>query len=436
MAAMTLVLIEAAAWLGLCWMDGGWASRRALRDPQAAPEAAAGEEGGDVEGTAEGTDKQIEDALKAHARWQYRSVLHPFLGMVLDPDHPANTKAPAYNPEAAQYGLPFTTEPLFMEPSEDKVIVGIFGGSVASIFGTAGRRALTRQLASYPRFEGKQIAIISLGVGGYKQPQQLMELNYLLSLGSHFDIVINLDGFNEVALSNAELRPQMIFPHYPRNWRQMTEGLGQELRLAIGRLAYLRERQAGLAEAFRREPWRWSWTAELVYRLRDGKLNREIEAAEQALLAAPESAGEGYQLHGPARRYKNDAAFYRDIAEVWERSSLQMARLCEGLGIEYYHFLQPNQYVEGSKPLTEQERREAFREDQPYRPGVVQGYPVLQEMGAELVRQGVSYHDATGVFADVDKTLYFDTCCHFNIAGNRYLARLVADVIGPAPAAR
>ena len=36
---------------------------------------------------------------------------------------------------------------------------------------------------------------------GYKQPQQALVLAYFLSIGQPFDLVINIDGLNEVALS-------------------------------------------------------------------------------------------------------------------------------------------------------------------------------------------------------------------------------------------
>ena len=151
-------------------------------------------------------------------------------------------------------------------------------------------------------------------------------------------------------------------------------------------------------------------------------------------MEAPKSSDQRYQLRGPPREYKDDAVLYRDVAEVWARSSLQMARLCAGLGIEYFHFLQPNQYVEGSKPLTEEELRKAINPSQPYRSGVEEGYPELQRLGAELARNGVAFHDATGVFAEVQQSVYFDDCCHFNIVGNRVLARFVARAIGAAAA--
>lgn len=54
-----------------------------------------------------------------------------------------------------------------------------------------------------------------------------------------------------------------------------------------------------------------------------------------------------------------------------------MHRLSQANGILYLHFLQPNQYVEDSKPMGPDERRVAYREDMRYRAGAVRGYPLL-----------------------------------------------------------
>jgi len=43
-----------------------------------------------------------------------------------------------------------------------------------------------------------------------------MRLNYLLALGARFDLFINLDGFNEVALPPAENIPKGVFLFFPR----------------------------------------------------------------------------------------------------------------------------------------------------------------------------------------------------------------------------
>ncbi len=44
--------------------------------------------------------------------------------------------------------------------------------------------------------------VLCFANGAHKQPQQLLILNYFLSIGQPLDMVINVDGFNEMAVSN------------------------------------------------------------------------------------------------------------------------------------------------------------------------------------------------------------------------------------------
>ncbi|MFP6703150.1 MAG: hypothetical protein VB861_15495, partial [Planctomycetaceae bacterium] len=60
-------------------------------------------------------------------------------------------------------------------------------------------------------------------------------------------------------------------------------------------------------------------------------------------------------------------------------------------------------------------------------PGVIQGYPRLQEAGAGLSRAGVDFLDLTMVFAGTAEPIYIDDCCHYNSQGNRMLADAIAD---------
>ena len=110
-----------------------------------------------------------------------------------------------------------------------------------------------------------------------------------------------------------------------------------------------------------------------------------------------------------------------------------MHQLSEANGIEYYHFLQPNQYVPGSKPLHEQERRLAWSENSLYRKAVERGYPELIAKGRELREHGVAYTDLSPIFRDNDSFLYHDVCCHLNAEGNRLLGERIGQVISAAP---
>ena len=90
-----------------------------------------------------------------------------------------------------------------------------------------------------------------------------------------------------------------------------------------------------------------------------------------------------------------------------------MRELCEANGIGYLHALQPNQYLQDSKPLSEEERRVAIGPPQwGYRRAAEEGFPLLVDAGRELATAGVDFEDLTDVFADVTAPVYVDACCH------------------------
>src|SRR5262249_14711508 len=120
------------------------------------------------------------------------------------------------------------------------------------------------------------------------------------------------------------------------------------------------------------------------------------------------------------------------LADVWERSSLAMAHLCRAAGIRYVHALQPNQYVPGSKRLTEDERRIAFDPDVADTKRVENGYPLLLERGAELRDRGVDFLDLTMLYKDEADAIYTDKCCHVNQHGAEMMGAAIGREIGRA----
>jgi hypothetical protein len=346
-------------------------------------------------------------------------VLHPYLGFVGDP---------ALDPGFTDWGFWGTLGPHPPARGPDRLLVGIFGGSLAADLYEYGGARLKARLRESGLWAGREIVLLNTAYGGYKQPQQLMALNYALALGAQFDIVVNLDGFNDVALDASENAPQGVFPAYPRGWAMRVERFHDPALVEqVGLLAYLRGRRAGLAAGFAARPWRYSVTAGLVWTLLDRLSAARVAEARRALDAF-RPADRRYQATGPARP-ATEAAAYEELASVWERGSLQLDRLCRANGIRYFHFLQPNQYVEGSKPMGPAERRVAVNPAQPYRAGVERGYPLLQAKGREIASAGVSFHDLTRVFSRIHEPLYVDDCCHVNQRGYELLADAIADAI-------
>ncbi|MBN1878782.1 hypothetical protein JW823_01610 [bacterium] len=160
-------------------------------------------------------------------------IIHPYLGFV------QNKIGGRMRVDA--FGFPLNSDIPIHKRTETGYIIGVFGGSFAQGVATH-RTSLVEAVAQTNRTP----VIVNTAMGGYKQPQQLLALTYLLSLGAEFDAVINIDGFNEVALPMSENLPKSVFPFFPRNWYfRTTQRLDQTTHLMLGELQYLkRERRA------------------------------------------------------------------------------------------------------------------------------------------------------------------------------------------------
>ncbi len=403
--ALTALLIGAAVELGatllLALTSGRWPSDVAAAQRSVLEGKPAG-----------GID---DDAPQGYAR----QAIHPFLGYTADPGAVDGAT------EAARFGFPHNAGGrLFFEPDPERLVVALLGGSVARSTASAAA-GLAAELAKVDRFDRREIVVISLADGGVKQPQQLMTLAWFLALGAHFDLVVNLDGFNEVALPAAELVPRRVFPFYPRAWDQRVGPFDGELRRQAGELAFHRRRRRDLARRFSAWPWRASPTGALLWRAADARAQRQIAHHELELLAA-RSATSSPTARGPERAYASRAEMFEDLARFWHQASLQMHHLCRGQGIEYHHFLQPNQYLPGSKPTAAERESGTWSEDHPHRAAVEEGYGWLRRFGRELEGEGVGFHDLTQIFNRRQELLYADSCCHLNALGNVLLQRAVA----------
>ncbi len=354
-------------------------------------------------------------------------ILHPYLGYVIEPGSVAHRRGMSF--QATEYGF-YDDGPPLHRRSPDKVIIAFLGGSVAEKFSQTGVAALERELRRSPRFADKEFVFVRAALRGYKQPQQLMALTYLLALGGQLDLVINIDGFNEVAFHAVENGKQGVAAVFPRNWyMHFTDRADQEVRRRMGEISYLEGRRQHWSRRYAAGPLGLSITASLLWRIRDRQLGLEIAERSLALQQYQPEGGVPYEVTGFRKGYSDGEAVAEDLATIWKRSSLQLDRLCRGNGIRYFHFLQPNQYVPGSKPLSAAERQHAYNERHPYKRGFDLGYPFLVAGGRQLAAAGVRFHDLSMVFAGVEEDLYVDPCCHFNERGNEIMAAEIARVI-------
>jgi hypothetical protein len=353
--------------------------------------------------------------------------IHPYLGWVMNPQvNPGTDFLHRHIPvnslgfDDLEHGIP--------KRGPDRLIVGISGGSVAWQMTVAGERVLVNRLRENPLYRDKKIELVRLAMSGYKQPQQLMALNYLLALGAEFDVIVNIDGYNEVALAVAENDISGVFVAYPRRWDARMQDVVDARTYSLSyRLLELRAARQQLAAARVHSSLSWSPTLNLIWYLRNRRLGQQVIDLGTELREHKGDSGFGFARSGPKQLYEGEEGLYRHVVEIWSRCSLQMHRLCQENGIRYLHVLQPNQYLPESKPMGPDEKKVALSNLFP-RPGraIARGYPLLIDEGRNLREKGIAFHDLTMLFKDLQNPIYVDACCHYNEQGYDLLAAAVA----------
>jgi len=357
-----------------------------------------------------GPGEKISDALA-------REAVHPYVGYVAIPPTPQD-----------DYGFGNRISPV-QTRSEEKIIIGFLGSSVSDQIFRSGMPAITEEFRKNGLFRDKKIVAVNLTSGGYKQPQQLMIVNYLLTLGAEFDLLINIDGFCEMALPVSENLPRGVFPAFPRSWDVRVRSLPSRAFLErAGKIVFLRKARAQAAAFALRKPFRYSPSVQLAWKVLNALLEKAILRENRLLLRDPPDAG-NYTATGPKRTYATESELYRELCSIWKRSSLLIQGICRENGIAYFHFLQPNQYLPGSKTFTAEERKIAYDPDKCYREGVEKGYPYLIRAGSELLRGGVNFHDLTQLFSETSAAAYKDDCCHYNETGCEIFSAAVGRAI-------
>ena len=405
---LVIALAELAAWVLLRLSIGALPSRSEIQA------SLAPREGSSLERQTPGEPRPPE--------YMRQHVLHPYLGFVRNPE----IQRPVFNSRVVsepvnEYGF-FGPSPL--EAGDPKTVrVVITGGSVAADLYLRSSEALRRELRRSPQLAEARIRIVCLALDGMKQPQQLLALQYFLSLGASLDVVINLDGFNEIALPFAENAPAGVPVAYPRAWQLYTAPLADDRSaILVARMSEKRGQIERIRGFFSREPFRRSSLSLVLWDRLHARLRSELAALELEFRDLLLRSQQGR----PDSRVRPIEEVLAEATELWTRSSLQMWKACRSNGSVYVHLLQPNQYVAGSKPLDARERRMEWAPDFAHRRATEQGYPLLIAAGERLRRLGVPFRDLTRIFEAERGTIYVDSCCHYNQRGNDMLAAEIA----------
>ena len=336
---------------------------------------------------------------------------HPYFGYVEAPGANVNN----YGFEE-QVDYPYQKAP-------DEFVVGLLGGSVgmhlANYLHRLDGAPLKAQLELLPLVGDRKVRILQFCQGGYKEPQQFIVLSYFLEM---LDLVVVVDGHNELTSAMRDDSP-IEYPSFIALYSFFKHYFDKEQMLELGTLAMVLELEHRVAAlALRAETWP-SFTVRLVL----GRLAHALTTQRKELAMYTERDTLKRELVLPGRTEHDERAITSRAVEVWRKYTILSHLIAQHKGIPIFTFLQPNQYVEGSKPLSPEEDTEAI--DPNAKPIWAERWRHLLGAAADLRATELQVYDLTKLFAEERRTLYYDKCCHFNEIGLDLLSRAIGQQI-------
>jgi hypothetical protein len=208
-------------------------------------------------------------------------------------------------------------------PSENEIKILVLGGSVATHLSIKREDVTEDYLLARKineRFNTDRFVVYNSAFGGGKQPQQYFKLLYLDLLGFAPDLILNYDGFNEIAVPFGENQERNLNAIYPRSFDQLVIGSATE------------------GECIALNNWLLSFNSllpvvELAKWIYVRDCHNEVTGSERRIDFTSQALFEVEQSN------------YQDrVRAVWSESSNKMFEFALTRDIPYLHILQPNQY--------------------------------------------------------------------------------------------
>lgn len=338
-----------------------------------------------------------QEGLVAKITNSYRWDPHPYLGF--------------RNPTRM---LDLDTVQNLVKPN-DEYWVGILGGSFAGMLAgdPLAQNLLETQLGRLPATANRKIRILQLAHGGYKQPQQL--LLYTL-YGGQLDLVINLEGVNEVSYF-------MLGHHFPMDFPETA--FRYHYREPVGQI-YLQMSSLLLAAIYHGYPVYRNTSLLHFSPLVTLAIFTLIKGGQPLHNLLQDQFQKEYFAKFPGQPRPASPEVIREQLTIWERAIRTQVEVANARQVPLFVFVQPNQYLESSKPFSALEIEQAISPGKSTR---ANSLAALRERAQELSRAGLPVYDLTQVFNDTKETVYIDSCCHINSLGNQIVAQAMVDLI-------
>jgi uncharacterized ubiquitin-like protein YukD len=343
---------------------------------------------------------------------------HPFFGFI---QKPSADFRPGF--KVNNYGFISPYDYPFKKTKPNQFIIGVFGGSVASDYAIfqVQNKILPKYLKQLPRLKDQEFIILSFATGGYKQPQQLLILNYFLALGQELDMVVNIDGFNEVALSNLNNKNQidLAMPSL-QHILPLTNLANNSLSIkAMKATVRIQENKAKINQALTTlqnctlaacDALTSVYIQNLVNNYKTDVIKFEKERTKQ------QDGGSVIYIN-TNKSVLEDSVAFEQMAQNWAKSSIFMHKVLSASNVPYFQVLQPNQYYQTKRVFSAAEKQIAFNQDTPYAKAVELGYPAIFKKFPNLEKNHIDILNGVNVFDKTKDAVYVDSCCHYNKAG-------------------
>jgi hypothetical protein len=344
--------------------------------------------------------------------WLRAHEPHPYFGFVA-------TNADSIR--ANNYGFTESEPFPYQKKSADEYVIAVLGGSVAQswatwIKGGGSEHFLSALKKRIPALGKRKVVLLNMSLGGFKQPQQYYVASYFLE---SVDLFVNLEGFNELyGYKNAPVYPvEYPVASYLFFWR------GKQAIEASWKLQLMGRWNHFLMEKGARH--RWLAPSALYFSLAKGVFRWTADASAEVAEKARKSAEQ--ELSNPHRSFYTEGEKKQDprqaAVEIWERFVRQEQQIVTAFGKRAVFFLQPNQYLLGSKPFNAWEIGHVFNKNVAEK---THEYRMLTEAVKRMRGRKLPIHDLTMIYATEKETVYADSCCHVNELGNRIMSEAIA----------
>jgi hypothetical protein len=270
--------------------------------------------------------------------------------------------------------------------------------------------------AALPDLTGKRIVLVNLALGAGHQPQQYFIASFFLE---DVDLFINIDGFNDAAIVNSMPMYPLEHPGIVRTAYERTSN-GRIYRWAASGLIGVYQAMNWLPQRFPILSHSSAYFS--FWRVSGRAISQAVRDLQQRYFIAQLAPG-----NPPEGQLSLDELLERKV-RMWRRYATLQSRMIDGIaGKRSFLFLQPNQYIAGSKELSEREMKTAWDPDKSVRLGI--NMRRFKAELPELRKAGAKVYDLSEIFQQTKDTVYIDTCCHLNDRGNEIMAKAIMSMI-------